>query len=135
MQSKNVLWLGVLFIILLTVFCIAKYINKFNQDIQTVTIPNKEIIYQNFELEPVQIADIIKNDETQEVNDDYLTIIKLVEKEEKDIEDAYNRALMQEEKKSLQTVKIKKPAKSKIIHKKQSTIRQKISLKKWWVLL
>ncbi len=130
MQSKNVLWLGVLFIVLLTVFCIAKYINTFNPDIQTVTTPDKEIVDQNFKLEPVQIADITKDNETQEVDENYLMVIKLVEQEEKDIEDAYNRALIQEEQKNLQPIKVDKPIKTKIVRKKQTPVKQKISPKK-----
>jgi len=130
MQSKNVLLLGVLFILLLTVFCIAKYLNTFNPDIQTVTSPNIEIIDQNFELEPVKTEDIAQNSQIEEVDDDYLTVIKLVEQEEKDIEDTYNKALIQAKQKSLQTEEVKKPIKTKVAPKKRPPIKQKVFSKK-----
>jgi hypothetical protein len=129
MQSKNVLWLGLLLVLLLTVFCIAKYINQFHPKIQTITKPTKEIIDQSFELQPVQIADISKEDETQE-DAEYLKVIKLIEQEEKDIEDAYNRALIQEKKKSLKLVKVEKPIKKVSKQKKKSFAKQKTPLKK-----
>lgn len=128
MQSKNVLWLGLLFTTLLIVFCIAKYIDQFNPNIKTITIPAKEIIDQNLELQPIKIKDNLKNGD---VDENYLQIIKLVEQEEQDIEDAYNKALKEEEEKikppkAVQTKKIKKPLK-KI---KYTSSNKKSSLKK-----
>jgi len=129
MQSKNVLWLGLLFVLLLTAFCIAKYIDQFHPSIQTINNPKKEIVDQNFELKPVHITEITQESkvteeklEVEEVDTDYLQIIKLVEQEEKDIQDAYNKALEEENKRNLQQTE-KKPIKKiakKHIPKKQS---------------
>lgn len=122
MQSKNVLWLGVLFIILLTAFCIAKYIDRFHPNIQTVTAPNSEIIDQSFELQPVKI--------TEAVDENYLKVIQLVEQEEKDIEDAYNKALIEEVQKSEQTVKVQKPIIKQVAQKKRIPKKRRVVSKK-----
>jgi len=112
MQSKNVLWMGLLFVLLLTVFCIAKYIDQFNPNIKTISAPTKEIIDQNLELKPIKIDEDIQD---SEVDENYLHVIELVEQEEKDIEEAYNRALKQEEKPKLtkkqKIQKVQKPVK------------------------
>jgi hypothetical protein len=132
MRSKNILWLGVLFVLLLTVFCIAKYLNNFNPNVKTVATPSSEVIAHGFELEPVQISDALRDEQTNnEVDDSYLTIVKLVEQEEKDIENAYNKALDEEKQKSSQKVKVKKSLKTKkVIHKNQPRIKRKVSSRK-----
>ena len=101
MQSKNVLWLGLLLLLLLTVYCITKYINKFHPDIQTITTPASEIIDKKYELKPVEIADISIDTQEDKVDENYLRVIQLVEQEEKDIKDAYEKALLMEEKKTV----------------------------------
>ncbi len=121
MQSKNVLYLGLLLMILLTVFCIARYLNQFHPSIQTVTAPSHEIIDQSSELIPVEIADITKD---EEVDENYLKVIQLVEQEEQDIKDAYEKALVQEKKKNL------KSTQTKIVHKKPNLKKQKFSSNK-----
>jgi len=122
MQSKNVLWLGLLFVSLLTVFCIAKYIDQFNPNIKTISAPTKEIIDQNLELKPIKIDDDIQN---SEVDENYLHVIELVEQEEKDIEEAYNRALKQEEK-----PKLIKKQKIQKVEKPVKNIKKKITKKR-----
>jgi hypothetical protein len=123
MQSKNVLWLGLLFVSLLTVFCIAKYINEFNPNIKTITTPSHEIIDQDLELRPIKIED-------DEVDKDYLQIIQLVEQEEKDIEDAYNKALKQEENKSKPIKEQKTQTTVKKVTKRKNIPKKTVSNKK-----
>ncbi len=130
MQSKNVLWLGVLFIILLTAFCIAKYIDKFHPSIQTVTAPDSEIIDQSLELKPVKITEAIEINKTEKVDNNYLKVIQLVEQEEKDIEEAYNKALVQEVQKNEQPIKVEKPIKKQVIQKKKIPKKRRIPLEK-----
>ncbi len=89
MQSKNVLLLGILFIFLLITFSITKYIDKFNPNIKTITSPTKEI-----------------NNQTDKSSDEYLQVIKAVEKEEKDIEEIYNKAIKEEKLKNTKTKKV-----------------------------
>ena len=119
MQSKNVLYLGLLSMTLLTVYCIAKYLNQFHPNIKTVTAPTQEVIDKNSELLPVQVTDITKEAQEEEVDKNYLKVIQLVEQEERDIKDAYESALRQEAEKNLQTTKVEKPTKTKIVHKKR----------------
>jgi len=122
MQSKNVLWLGLLFVLLLTVFCIAKYIDEFNPNIKTIATPTLEVIDQNLELQPIKIED---DSNDSEVDGNYLQIIKLVEQEEKDIEDAYNKALKQEKEKKPKTTKEQKTKKLQKSVKKVKKIVKK----------
>jgi hypothetical protein len=135
MQSKNVLWLGLLFVSLLTVFCVAKYIDKFNPNIKTITTPSAEIVDKNLELKPIVIKDDLKKQNSTDTNDinnsgsevdkDYLQIIKLVEQEEKDIEEAYNRALKLEKQKKPKLNKEKKPVKTtKTVKNKKRKIKK-----------
>jgi len=109
MQSKNILWLGLLFVILLTAFCISKYINQFHPDIQTISNPKKEIVIKDTKLSSSQLPTPSTNykedkDKVAEdkVAEDYLQIIELIEQEEKDIENAYKQALEEEKQKNLQ---------------------------------
>ena len=126
MHSKNVLYLGLLYMTLLTVFCIAKYLNQFHPNIKTVPAPTQEVIDKNSELLPVQVTDITKEAQEEEVVDkNYLKVIQLVEQEERDIKDAYESALRQEAEKNLQTTKVEKPIKTKIVHKKRSLKKRK----------
>lgn len=127
MQSKNILWIGVLFIILLTTFCIAKYIDGFHPSIQTVTVPNQEIIDQDFTLQPVEITQTEDFNYSEEVDENYLKVIQLIEQEERDIEDAYNKALVQEVHKSNHTPTVKAPIQVKII---QKPVQKKLVTKK-----
>jgi len=130
MQSKNVLWLGVLFVVLLTTFCIAKYIDSFYPSIKTVTAPSDEIIDQDSKLQPVKITEIEDVNYTEEIDDNYLKVIQLVEQEEKDIEDTYNQALVHQVHQNKQTTKEQKPVQKKVVPKKRTLKKQKTALKK-----
>ncbi len=120
MQSKSVLLIGILFVLLLTTFCITNYLNKHNPNIKTIKTLKPEILDKNFLKE--EVFQDSKADE--EDGDNYLQIIKLVEEEENEIVDIYNKALMQEKmdkkvtakkpqtpKKIIKQEKIKKPQK------------------------
>jgi len=117
MQSKSVLLIGILFVLLLTTFCITKYINKFNPNIKTVKTPTTEILDNHFLTEKT-LLDIETNERD---NNAYLQIIKLVEEEENEIEDIYNKALMRE--KMNKRVTIEKPLIPKKI-KQQNEIKK-----------
>ncbi len=104
MQSKNVLLLGILFIFLLITFSITKYIDEFNPNIKTITSPTKEIIDPTHEL----------NKTSKKIDsDDYLQTVKLIEKEEKNIEEIYNKAIKEQKLKNSQEVKEIKKVKKK----------------------
>ncbi|MCH9814297.1 MAG: hypothetical protein K0U47_10205 [Epsilonproteobacteria bacterium] len=92
MQSKNVLWLGLLFVLLLTTFCITKYIDQFHPSIQTVTTTQPEIIDKAYQQEQKALA-------SKQVKEDdaYLQVVKMVEQEEQKIEDAFNQAVLEEQ--------------------------------------
>ncbi len=99
MQSKNVLLLGILFTFLLITFSITRYIDKFNPNIKTITSPKKEIIDPTHEL----------NKTSKEIDsNDYLQSIKLIEKEERDIEKIYNKAIKEEKLKNRKIEKSEK---------------------------
>ena len=119
MQSKNVLLLGILFVFLLITFCIVKYIDNFHPSLHKVTIPNQEIIDQNFMQETIS--------EKQDT-DNYLQVIKLVEKEEKDIQDAYNKALKHQTQNSSKSIKKPKPVKIQKVEKPTIKEPQKITI-------
>ncbi len=99
MQSKNVLLLGILFTFLLITFSITQYIDKFNPNIKTITSPKEEVIDPTHEL----------NKTSKKIDsDDYLQTIKLIEKEERNIEKIYNQAIKEEKLKNKQIQKIVK---------------------------
>ncbi len=111
MQSKNVLWLGVMFITLLTVFCISKYLNEFNPDIEIIVNKPQEIIDNNLELKSIElklkdITILPSQTSGEEVDNDYFQVMQLIEQEEKDIEETYYKALRENKNKIKQkTVK------------------------------
>ncbi len=54
MQSKSILLIGLLFILLLTTFCITKYIDKFNPNIENMESPAVDILDNSFRQELLQ---------------------------------------------------------------------------------
>lgn len=87
MNSKNVLWLGLLFVLLLTAFCVTKYLNNYYPNITKVPTPSQEIL----ETESIQssITSTLEKEENS-----YAQIIELVEAEEKNLTSSYKQALL-----------------------------------------
>ncbi len=136
MQSKNILWFGLLFVLLLTTFCISKYIDEFHPNIKTVVAPKEDILAKDFELELIVANKIPKEIKTDKIDEKYLKAIELVEQQERDIQEAYDKALKAETEKKIKKttphikriVKVKpdkKITKQILIKKKK---RQKIAI-------
>lgn len=120
LQSKNVLWLGLLFVLLLITFCITHYINQFHPNIQTVTTAQPEIIDETYEKEKEDIQL-----QMQQADDNaYMQVVKLVEQEEKDIQDAFNEALLQEQNRSQEPLHVKPAASAPVIHTVKKVVKK-----------
>ena len=116
MHSKNILWLGVMFVTLLTVFCISKYLNEFNPDIKIIANQPQEIIDNHLELNSIDLKQediVINRDISEDVDNDYVQVMRLIEQEERDIEATYYKALKEDEKNRTKKKIVKKRVNSK----------------------
>ncbi len=126
MQSKNVLWLGLLFVLLLTTFCVSKYIDEFHPKIKTVIAPKEEILVKDFELEQIVTNKIPEEIKTDKVDEKYLKAIELVEKQERDIQKAYDKALEEAKKREKVAKNIKVKPIKKVVKKENKVIKKSL---------